>query len=152
MRSEGRDVRLACARRDHHRHGFAGHDPQEDEHDNCDARERNERHKETPQDRKRDHRFVTAFIQSRRRREAPPHVGASAAMIVCALSREALNNCGKRRLAHGHAAALDMKRKAPQLASHKAENDLKVLENDFPPISPLLNPLPPLEVKVNDPV
>ena len=85
MRPERRDVRLACARRNHHRYGIAGHDPQENEHDDGDASERNERHQKTPEDRKRDHRFVTAFTQSRRRREAPPHVGASAAMIVCAL-------------------------------------------------------------------
>ena len=71
MRPERRDVRLACARRNHHRNGIAGHDPQENEYDDGDASERNERHQKTPEDRKRDHRFVTAFTQSRRRREPP---------------------------------------------------------------------------------
>ena len=39
--------------------GIAGHDPEENEDDDRDARERDERHQETPEDRKRDHRFVT---------------------------------------------------------------------------------------------
>ena len=71
MRPERRDVRLACARRDHHRYGIAGHDPKENEHDDRDACERGERHQETPEDRQRDHRpVVTPNHLVLRRREA----------------------------------------------------------------------------------
>ena len=59
MRSERRDIRLARAGRYHHRDGIAGHDAQENEHDDRDAGERGERHQETPEDRQRDHRCVT---------------------------------------------------------------------------------------------
>ena len=59
MRPERGDVRLARAWRYHHRDGIAGHDPEENENDDRDACERHERHQETPEDRKRDHRFVT---------------------------------------------------------------------------------------------
>ena len=60
MRPERRDVRLACARRNHHRYGIARHDAKENEHDDRNASERNKRHQETPENRKRDHRFVMA--------------------------------------------------------------------------------------------
>jgi len=59
MRPERRDVRLACARRDHHRDGIAGHDSQKKEHDDRDPCERSDRHQKTPEGRKRYHRFVT---------------------------------------------------------------------------------------------
>ena len=59
MGSQRRDIRLACARRNHHRHRVAGHDPKQDENDNRDACERGERHKKTSEHRERDHRFVT---------------------------------------------------------------------------------------------
>ena len=59
MRPERSNIRLACARRDHHRYGIAGHDPQENENHDRHTRERNERHQEPPQNHKRDHRPVT---------------------------------------------------------------------------------------------
>ncbi len=70
MRSERRDIRLARARRNHHRYGIAGHDPKQNEHDDRDPSERGERHKETPEDRKRDHRFVTISPIARQARGA----------------------------------------------------------------------------------
>ena len=60
MRPERGDVRRACARRDHHRYGIPRYDPKKNENNDRDASERNQRHQETPQDRKRDHRFVMA--------------------------------------------------------------------------------------------
>ena len=65
-----RDLRLACARRDHHRYGIAGHDPEKNENDNRDSRKGHERHKKTSEDRKRDHRFVMAS-PIERKGEAP---------------------------------------------------------------------------------
>ena len=82
MRSERRDVRLACARRDHHRDGIAGHDPQENEHDDRDARERGERHQKTPEDRKRDHRFVTTSPNRGHGRPAPRPIARPAAQVA----------------------------------------------------------------------
>jgi len=44
VRLERGDVGRTRARRNHHRHRIARHDAQQDEHDDCHARERQQRH------------------------------------------------------------------------------------------------------------
>ena len=61
--------------------GFAGHDPQENEHDNRNATEHNERRQETPENRQRDHRFVTTLLKRPEgdRAEGDRHLAAQVA-------------------------------------------------------------------------
>ena len=48
----------------HHCHRVAGHDAEENEHDDRDPRERGEPQKKTPQDRESDHRLVINLTHS----------------------------------------------------------------------------------------
>ena len=77
MRSQRHDVRIACAGGYHHRYGITGHDSKENENDDRDAGERGERHKEAPEDRQRDHRFVTIS------QFAPQTRGAASGRLGC---------------------------------------------------------------------
>ena len=58
MRPERGDIGLARSRRYHHGDRIAGHDPEEDEYNDRDARESAERDKDAPEDGEGDHRSI----------------------------------------------------------------------------------------------